>query len=114
MMQPKEGDIICDPASGSGGFLIRFFEIVRQQILAAADADYQAFKNAKRRTAEQLREKFDKIQATLDQHKSGTRLWQLANRCIYGTDANDRMARTSKMNIREKRTNNILMTSNGF
>ncbi len=27
------------------------------------------------------------------------RLWKLANRCIYGTDANDRMARTSKMNM---------------
>ncbi len=33
MVEPKEGDIICDPASGSGGFLIRFFEIVREQIL---------------------------------------------------------------------------------
>jgi type I restriction enzyme M protein len=44
MMEPKEEDIICDPASGSGGFLIRFFEIVREQILADADADYQAFK----------------------------------------------------------------------
>jgi len=27
MVEPKEGDIICDPASGSGGFLIRFFEL---------------------------------------------------------------------------------------
>ena len=34
MVEPKEGDIVCDPASGSGGFLIRFFDIVRQQILA--------------------------------------------------------------------------------
>jgi type I restriction enzyme M protein len=25
MMDPKEGDVVCDPASGSGGFLIRFF-----------------------------------------------------------------------------------------
>lgn len=31
MVNPKEGDVICDPASGSGGFLIRFFEIVREQ-----------------------------------------------------------------------------------
>ena len=44
MVEPKEGDIICDPASGSGGFLIRFFEIVRQQILADADRQYQEFK----------------------------------------------------------------------
>jgi len=26
-------------------------------------------------------------------------MWELSNRCVYGTDANDRMARTSKMNM---------------
>jgi type I restriction enzyme M protein len=29
----------------------------------------------------------------------GTRIWKLSNTCVYGTDANDRMARTSKMNM---------------
>jgi type I restriction enzyme M protein len=107
MMDPKEGDVICDPASGSGGFLIRFFEIVRQQILADADQQYQGYK-AKvekdsslppEKIAAMLRAKFDSIQATLDHDREGSRLWTLANRCIYGTDANDRMARTSKMNM---------------
>lgn len=41
MVEPKEGDIVCDPASGSGGFLIRFFELVREQILADVDRQYQ-------------------------------------------------------------------------
>lgn len=104
MVEPKEGDIICDPASGSGGFLIRFFELVREQILAHSDAEYQAFKaevdrknlsDAKK--AEALREKFAEIRATLDQSKRDSRLWKLANRCIYGTDANDRMARTRSL-----------------
>jgi type I restriction enzyme M protein len=106
MVQPKEGDVICDPASGSGGFLIRFFEIVRQQILAEADAQYQAFvaeverkKHSEAKKAEMLRERYEAIQATVDQKIEGSRLWHLANRCIYGTDANDRMARTSKMNM---------------
>jgi len=106
MVEPKEGDVICDPASGSGGFLIRFFEIVREQILADADAQYQAFKSelekkklSEAKKAESLRTKFADIQQTLDKHKRDTRLWTLANRCIYGTDANDRMARTSKMNM---------------
>jgi len=106
MIEPKEGEIICDPASGSGGFLIRFFEIVREQILADADAEYQAFKAeletkklSEAKKAEALREKFTEIQAVLDQRKRGSRLWTLANRRIYGTDANDRMARTSKMNM---------------
>jgi type I restriction enzyme M protein len=107
MVDPKEGDVICDPASGSGGFLIRFFEIVRQQILADADRQYQEFKAkvevdkklSPDKKATMLREKFDVIQKTLDHNKPGSRLWKLANRCIYGTDANDRMARTSKMNM---------------
>lgn len=107
MVEPKEGDIICDPASGSGGFLIRFFEIVRQQILADADKQYQEYKAkiegdnklSLEYKATALRTKFDEIQATLDHDREGSRLWTLANRCIYGTDANDRMARTSKMNM---------------
>jgi type I restriction enzyme M protein len=105
-MNPKEGDVICDPASGSGGFLIRFFEIVREKILADADAQYQAFKaelNTKQLSdaekAEALRGKFAEINRTLDPRAPGSRLWNLANRCIYGTDANERMARTSKMNM---------------
>jgi type I restriction enzyme M protein len=44
MVEPKEGNIICDPASGSGGFLIRFFEIVREQILRDVDNEYQKYK----------------------------------------------------------------------
>jgi len=107
MVDPKEGEIICDPASGSGGFLIRFFEIVRQQILADADRHYQEYKAKieadKKMSADKkatmLRAKFVEIQATLDHNREGSRLWTLANRCIYGTDANDRMARTSKMNM---------------
>ena len=106
MIQPKEGDVICDPASGSGGFLIRFFEIVRQQIMASADLDYRTLKEAveKQRKPETerariLRVKWEQIQRELDQRIEGTRLWDLANRRIYGTDANDRMARTSKMNM---------------
>jgi len=107
MLDPKEGDIICDPASGSGGFLIRFFEIVRQQILADADRQYKEYKSkieedkklSDDKKVAMLRGKFDEIQSTLDHIRVGSRLWTFANRCIYGTDANDRMARTSKMNM---------------
>jgi type I restriction enzyme M protein len=107
MIDPQEGEVVCDPASGSGGFLIRVFEIVREKILADADKQYNQFRkkiekdksltDAKR--AKLLQEKFDEIQQTIDQTKEGSRLWALANRCIFGTDANDRMARTSKMNM---------------
>jgi type I restriction enzyme M protein len=106
MVEPKEADTVCDPASGSGGFLIRFFEIVREQILADADRQYQQFaesietkKLSEKTKADKLREKFDEIQKTIEQGRKDSRLWNLANRCIYGCDANDRMARTSKMNM---------------
>ena len=107
MVDPQEGDGICDPASGSGGFLIRCFEIVREQILADVDRCYQAFRReidgATHLPAEDkaaaLRSKYKELQKTLDQDVHGSRMWNLANRCIYGTDANDRMARTSKMNM---------------
>ncbi|MBW1811889.1 MAG: N-6 DNA methylase [Deltaproteobacteria bacterium] len=106
MVDPKEGDVVCDPASGSGGFLIRFFEIVREQILADVDRQYQTYveelagkRLSKKNYAESLHQKFEELQATIDQRKRDSRLWKLANQSIYGCDANDRMARTSKMNM---------------
>lgn len=107
MVDPKEGEIVCDPASGSGGFLIRVFEIVREKILADADREYNAFKSeigkdtslTEEQRAKKLQDKYNEVQALIDQKRDGSRLWNLSNRCIYGTDANDRMARTSKMNM---------------
>jgi len=107
MVDPQEGEIVCDPASGSGGFLIRVFEIVREKILADADRAYIDFKAevekdktlTEEQQAKKLQDKFTEIQSLIDQKREGSRLWQLSNRCIYGTDANDRMARTSKMNM---------------
>lgn len=105
MVDPQEGEIVCDPASGSGGFLIRVFKIVREKILADADREYNAFKAevekdkslTEEQRAKNLQDKFNEVQALIDQKRDGSRLWKLSNRCIYGTDANDRMARTSKM-----------------
>jgi type I restriction enzyme M protein len=107
MVDPKEGDVICDPASGSGGFLIRFFEIVREQISVDADRQYQEYKKtieaknglSDSKKVELLRAKYDQIQEDLQKGVKGSRMWKLANRCIYGSDANDRMAQTSKMNM---------------
>ena len=102
MIEPQEGDIICDPACGSGGFLIRFFELVREQILADIDRQYHEAvakiesdtKLSDDEKAERRTRRFKELQAEADK-----RLWHLANRCVYGTDANDRMARTGKMNM---------------
>lgn len=116
MVGPTEGDVICDPASGSGGFLIRFFEIEREKILADVDREYQKYKEeierkkyTKKKKAELLRQKNEQLQRQINPYSSRieasredrqiSRIWKLANACIYGCDANDRMARTSKMNM---------------
>lgn len=107
MVDPQENEVVCDPASGSGGFLIRVFEIVREKILADADREYNTYKAlveedktlSEEQRAKMLQKKFSEIQELLDQKREGSHLWKLSNRCIYGTDANDRMARTSKMNM---------------
>ncbi|MBU2622262.1 MAG: N-6 DNA methylase [Proteobacteria bacterium] len=107
MLDPIENEVVCDPASGSGGFLIRVFEMVREKILADADREYNKFRkkieaektSPEEKRAKILQDKYNEIQKTIDQIEEGSRLWNLANRCIFGTDANDRMARTSKMNM---------------
>lgn len=107
MLDPKEGEVICDPASGSGGFLIRFFEIVREAILADGDREYATYvkkigRDKKLNQTERaglLNARYQQIQEGIDKSVEGSRLWRLANRSIYGIDKNDRMARTSKMNM---------------
>ena len=112
VIDPQEGEIVCDPACGSGGFLIKVFEYVREQI-----------KNDVNRAKARLRKKLEskthgkvigkqngavnkrveKMQSLLDSEldasKPGSRMYNLSHNCIYGTDANPRMARTSKMNM---------------
>src|SRR5439155_13558390 len=84
-------------------------------IASDVDAKYQAFSklvDTKRlpaaEKARRKREKFEELQTQLDpvsdpeapaSRRMKSRIWRLANLCIYGTDANDRMARTSKMNM---------------
>jgi len=106
MVEPKEDDVICDPASGSGGFLIRCFEILRERIMADVDQQYRTYRDqlakkkySKARKAELLRRRFDELQKTIDPARPGSRVWALANSRIFGCDANERMARTSKMNM---------------
>ena len=107
MVDPRENDIVCDPACGSGGFLIRVFEIVREKVLARVQQEYSSFRSdtmadatmSETKKAEILQRQFRAIEQLVDQRNEGSRLWTLANRCIYGMDANDRMARISKMNM---------------
>ncbi|MBS0195030.1 MAG: N-6 DNA methylase [Proteobacteria bacterium] len=111
LLNPQEGQLICDPASGSGGFLIRAFEHVRAQIVA----DIQTQKDAERTRIEALKlpeeDEENRIEAAFarlnqqllpsgdDNKPIDTRVGRLAWQCIYGTDAEPRAARTAKMNM---------------
>lgn len=112
ILDPQEGEVICDPTCGSGGFLIKAFEYVREKI----EADVRAQKEKLRVSLEgvdfdskpekeqiEISDKIDEMQTALntelDTSIEESRMYQLSHNCIYGTDANPRMARTSKMNM---------------
>jgi type I restriction enzyme M protein len=111
LLNPREGELVCDPASGSGGFLIRFFEHVRSAIAS----DIQKRKDGERGRVEALEleadEKARRIEAAFslldrellptdgNNRPLDTRVGRLARRCVLGADAEPRAARTAKMNM---------------
>lgn len=106
-IKPKEDETICDPASGSGGFLIKAFEKVKEDILERLNREYLEYKLeinsdtalTEEEKAELLNKKFTEVQEELNQNVDGSKMWKLSHESIYGCDANERMARTSKMNM---------------
>ncbi len=111
LLNPQEGQLICDPACGSGGFLIRAFEHVRAQIVADIQrqkdeerARIEALKLPEEEEERQIEAAFSRLNRELlpsdDNNKPiDTRVGRLAWQCIYGTDAEPRAARTAKMNM---------------
>ena len=112
ILDPQEGEIICDPTCGSGGFLIKAFEYVREKIEAdvreqkeelRAALEGDDFENKAEKEQIEISNKIDEMQTALntelDTSIVDSRMYQLSHNCIYGTDANPRMARTSKMNM---------------
>ena len=112
VLDPQEGEYICDPCCGSGGFLIRAFEYVRESIEKDIerqkdsikqkyfDDEYESLPDEDKANVDvTVNSAFDKMNAELDINNAKGRLRSLSFDCIYGTDANPRMARTSKMNM---------------
>lgn len=108
LLDPQENELICDPAAGSGGFLIRAFEYVRNKI----SNDVQFQKDSIRKSIEakhlkegeevrQIEEAFIRLNRELDPEQTSppSRVRKLAYDCIFGTDAEPRAARTAKMNM---------------
>ena len=112
LLDPEEGEIICDPCCGSGGFLIKAFEYVREKIendiqrvkeqikAQLFDEKYDSLSDKKKAEIdERVDEYFTILNQELDTIHTDSRLQHLSSDCIFGTDANPRMARTAKMNM---------------
>lgn len=112
VLDPQEGEVICDPCCGSGGFLIKAFEFVRAKIEEEIQeqkekiktqfytAEYEKMSESdKAKVDETVNDLFTKLNAELDINNEKSRLRVLSYDCIFGTDANPRMSRTAKMNM---------------
>lgn len=112
VLDPQEGEYVCDPCCGSGGFLIRAFEYVREHIENEVEVrkedvkkslftdDYSKLpKKEQEKIDQKVIDAFGKMNYELDINNPMGRLRSLSFDCIYGTDANPRMARTAKMNM---------------
>lgn len=112
VLDPQEGEYICDPCCGSGGFLIRAFEYVREQIESELEQrkeevkkqlipeNYDDLKPKEQEAIDaKISDAFAKMNFEADINNAKGRLRSLSFDCIYGTDANPRMARTAKMNM---------------
>lgn len=121
VLDPQEDEVMCDPCCGSGGFLIKAFEYVRDKIeneikiekdkvnktFDEIDADEKNDEKLKELSNDiihklgfetQIRKREERERAK-DAGKYISRLEKLSSACIFGTDANPRMARTAKMNM---------------
>ncbi|AIL32587.1 N-6 DNA methylase [Basilea psittacipulmonis] len=112
ILDPQEGERVCDPCCGSGGFLINAFEYMRENIKQSIEREKENIKNRyfneqyenandseKARIEKQVDDLFVELNNELNLDNKNSRIYQLSHNCIYGTDANPRMARVSKMNM---------------
>ncbi|WP_179007839.1 N-6 DNA methylase [Winogradskyella forsetii] len=112
ILDPQEGETICDPCCGSGGFLISAFEHIRDKIDSEINNQIKSLKQEyynenfdKLSVREQekiiklVQVRIDKINQELVISNEESRYHKLSHYSIYGTDANPRMARTAKMNM---------------
>jgi type I restriction enzyme M protein len=104
LLDPKEKELVCDPCAGSGGFLIKCFETVKEQI----ELEYINLKNEKQQEIfgkdleyiddVKLQKQYEQFLIKVNNEEE-TRIQFLSRKSIFGTDANPRMARVSKMNM---------------
>jgi type I restriction enzyme M protein len=99
VLDPQEGETICDPCCGSGGFLISAFEHIRNKIDEDIKLRKKLIKKNQNNIVDVAQNVINKISIESDIKNLSSRYHKLSHDCIFGTDANPRMARTAKMNM---------------
>ena len=112
ILDPQEAETICDPCCGSGGFLITAFEYVRNRIDEDIKAEIKKIKQKyfdatfdkaplkkQQEIDRQVQTLINKLNEEFEIKNKKSRYYDLSHNCIFGTDANPRMARTAKMNM---------------
>lgn len=94
----KEGELVCDPCCGSGGFLIQAFEHVQNAIDTDVKQQIEIVKRSDLSDADKKR-KITKLLRECDKSINNSRYGKLCKEYFFGVDANIRMARTAKMNM---------------
>lgn len=104
LLEPKENELICDPCAGSGGFLIKTFESIKTTI----DEYYIKLKKSEQKKIfgenleniddEELQKQYEEFLSLVNAEQE-EKIRKLSHESIFGTDANPRMARVSKMNM---------------
>ncbi len=104
VLEPKESELICDPCAGSGGFLIKVFEKIQKCI----EDEYIELKKQKQKNTfgkkleniddNELKKEYEEFIKSSNVAQE-ERIKKLSRESIFGTDANPRMARVSKMNM---------------
>jgi type I restriction enzyme M protein len=98
ILDPQEDETICDPCCGSGGFLITAFDYVRDKIDNDIQNQIKSIKESQH-DFDDIQNAINKINEEFDITNPYSRYHKLSHNCIFGTDANPRMARTAKMNM---------------
>jgi type I restriction enzyme M protein len=99
VLNVKEGDKVCDPCCGSGGFLIKAFEHVQNQIDQDIHKQITVLMDNYSLSDSEKQYKINTLLSECDKTKEGSRYHKLCHDYFFGVDANARMARTSKMNM---------------
>ncbi len=99
VLNVKEGDKVCDPCCGSGGFLIKAFEHVQNQIDQDIHKQITVLMDDQNLSDSEKQYKINTLLSECDKTKDGSRYHKLCHDYFFGVDANARMARTSKMNM---------------